>query len=175
MSLELPGRDQPRSFLDVVASLVATAGGLGYTPKAPGTVGALAGVGLFLGLGQDVKIGLGVGLTVTLIGIWAATREGQTKGEHDPSWIVIDEVAGQFVALWLPWSLTGAGAKLGREMDWTWIGWGFLFFRLADILKPPPVRQLERLPAGGGVMADDLMAGIYAGLALYVMGQWGLI
>ena len=151
---------------DVIARLVATSGGLGYAPVAPGTVGSLAGVALFWVVGRSASIGLITALILIVAGVWAATRMGQLAHEHDPQFVVIDEVAGQFVTLWLAWSLQPASAL------WTFVGIGFVLFRFFDIVKPAPVRQLERLKEGFGVMADDIMAGVYGGLVLFGLQRW---
>jgi len=160
---------------DSVAHLLATVCGLGYAPIAPGTVGSLAGVALFWWLGRPPVQGLGVALTVILTGIWAATRVERMTGERDPSRIVIDEVAGQFVTLWLAWNLKPPSAERFSTGGLIFVGIGFLLFRLFDIVKPPPTRRLEKLKGGLGVVADDVMAGVYAGLALHLIHQWALL
>lgn len=145
---------------DIVARWIATGGGLGYCPVAPGTVGSLAGVALFWAVGRSSMLGLLTAVSLSALGVWAATRMEQTVRQHDPPSVVIDEIAGQFVTLWLAWSVQPASAL------WAFLAIGFTLFRVFDILKPPPVGQLERLKAGFGVMADDLMAGLYGSIAL---------
>ena len=88
-------------------------------------------------------------------------------GRHDAGEVVIDEVAGQWIAL------------LVVPLDWRWYLAAFLLFRVFDILKPGPVRMAEKLPGGVGVMADDIVAGVFAGVCLLIIqwgigGQWGL-
>jgi phosphatidylglycerophosphatase A len=134
---------------------IATALGAGYAPKAPGTAGSAVGLLLWLAIPnilwlQVVSIGL-----VSIAGIWAGTLAEEHFGRRDPGQVVVDEVAGMMVTLLLN-PLTGAG----------WMLAAFLFFRAADIVKPFPVNRLERLPGGLGIMADDLLAGVYANLAL---------
>ncbi len=127
--------------------------GLGYFPYGPGTITSLATalVWLFLpGPALFWKL-FGVGL-VTLAGVFVSGRASTELGQQDPSCVVIDEVAGQMVALsFLPH--TGAGVLVG-----------FLLFRLFDIWKPWLIADLERLPGGFGIMADDLAAGLVAGI-----------
>ena len=138
-----------------LAVLLATAGGVGYAPIAPGTAGSAVGVAAFL-LTRHWPAGWQVAAValVTLIGIWAATAAAEYFGRHDPGPVVIDEVAGQ----WLTLLLTGVG-PLGAIV-------GFLIFRVLDVLKPWPARRLENLPSGLGIMADDLMVAVYGNLIL---------
>jgi len=97
------------------------------------------------------------------IGIPAATLEARGCGKKDPSHVVIDEVAGQL--------LTFMAVPIG----WKPLLAGFILFRVFDILKPPPVRQLERLPEGTGIVVDDLGAGVYALLVLQILLHSGVL
>lgn len=137
---------------------LATVAGLGRFPIAPGTAGSAAGLLLawsLWSLAGPLAVAGGA-LAVTVVGIWAADATARHYGEGDPSRVVIDEVAGQMVGLlWLPPSLPVLAA-------------GFLLFRLFDIMKPFPVRRLEKLPGGLGIVADDLAAGLYTVLLLHV-------
>lgn len=164
-----------RPFPDRLAHVLATAGGLGSVPVAPGTLGSLAGVGLFWVLRGSGASGLITALLLIAIGIWAATRDEQATGEHDPARVVVDEVAGQFLTFWLVWNAQPASVTECSAHELILLGGGFLLFRFFDIIKPIPVRQLERLKGGLGVMADDLMAGIYAGVALHLLDRWGML
>jgi phosphatidylglycerophosphatase A len=95
--------------------------------------------------------------------IWAAGETARQSGIEDPRFVVVDEVVGQWLAL--------AGA---RVFNWkSWLA-AFVLFRLFDIWKPFPVRQLESLPGGLGIVADDLMAGLYAALVLFIAGCFNL-
>ena len=164
-----------RTAGDYLALAIATCG-VGYFPIAPGTLGALVGVGLYLtiwsGLDQLLTsralanrlttlyvftplmaFMLLVILVVTLIGIWAASRTEKVQQKKDPSIVVIDEVAGQMIAL-----LSGPF----WIQTWWSILTAFILFRLFDIWKPYPVRRLESLESGLGIMADDVLAGVYA-------------
>ena len=132
---------------------IATAGGSGYAPMASGTVGSAVGLLLWGALSGLGPVGYGVALSfVALIGIWAADRAQGIFRRHDDGRITIDEVAGMLLSLfWLP-----ARPEV--------VVVAFLLFRLFDIWKPAPARAAERLPGGLGVMADDLVAGLYANL-----------
>jgi phosphatidylglycerophosphatase A len=149
------------------ARLIATWFGCGYSPIGPGTAGSLAALAIAWPLahyaGWQPLWFLFPVVALTGPGIWAAgvtARESQLK---DPQFVVVDEVLGQWLAL--------AGA---RTLNLTsWIA-AFVLFRLFDIWKPPPVRQLEALPGGTGIVADDLMAGIYAALVLFAAGCFNL-
>jgi len=167
-----------RSASDYVALAIATCG-VGYLPVAPGTLGSLVGAGLYLSISgwfygiveasaqrtdsnllyvftPQLTFMLLLTFATTMLGIWAATRTEKAIQRKDPSIVVIDEVAGQMIALlsgpfWLHtwWSILSA----------------FLLFRLFDIWKPYPIRRLEALESGLGIMADDVLAGVYALIA----------
>ena len=169
-----------RGALDYLALGVATCG-VGYLPLAPGTWGSALGVGLYLSLRaaservfvtatargwsapvlESVRTTalLWLVLLITGAGVWAATRAERLLGRKDPGAVVVDEVAGQLIAfLFVPFD---AGA-------WAIVA-GFVAFRLFDIWKPYPVRRLEALPSGLGIMADDVLAGIYAALLMSLL------
>jgi len=147
-----------------LAPLIATCCGLGYAPWAPGTLGSLAALPLAWGLGAAFGVtGLLVGISlIVAAGWWAASQMERRTGIKDGGPIVIDEVAGQCLAL----------AATPREI-WGYV-LGFVLFRFFDIVKPWPINWADRRIAGGlGVMADDLMAG--AGAALLLAGaRWFL-
>jgi phosphatidylglycerophosphatase A len=102
-------------------------------------------------------------IVVTIIGIPAATRMARASGLKDPQLVVIDEVAGQLVAL------------IAVPLAWKTSLAGLILFRVLDILKPPPVRQLERLPEGFGIVVDDLAAGLYALMCMHLLLRLGLL
>jgi phosphatidylglycerophosphatase A len=142
--------------------LVATGLGLGRAPIAPGTVGSLAGlvfVALLWRLGGSWTVAAGA-VFVAAMGMWAAGAAEAHFGRRDPGAVVIDEIAGQMVAL------------LFLAPTPTALVVGFVLFRLFDIWKPFPVRRAERLPGGSGIMVDDLLAGIYANVLQQTL-RWG--
>ena len=170
-------KPQKRTSLDYF-SLGVTTFGVGYLPLAPGTWGSMVGVLIYLaaawfeatvGLSLLEKgwnlvqidawshaINLVLFLLFCLLGIWAANRATKLFKNKDPQQAVVDEVIGQlivflFVPFGLPWGFTLAG---------------FLLFRLFDIWKPYPIDSLQNLPAGIGVCADDILAGVYGGVCL---------
>lgn len=152
----------------VFATWLATWFGCGYAPNAPGTAGSIAAlvIAWFLHHFADLT-GTGFGfLALLLLGpaIWAADVAERASGIKDPGFIVVDEVVGQWV------TLVGAIA-----LNWkVWLA-AFVLFRLLDTWKPAPVRQLERLPGGLGIVADDAMAGVYGALVLFAAGWFNSI
>jgi phosphatidylglycerophosphatase A len=147
--------------------LLATWFGCGYAPKGPGTAGSLAAIAIAWALHEYAGVGpvgfaiLAAGLT--LPAIWAADVTARETGLKDPQIVVIDEVVGQWLAL------AGAGAG-AAQLNWKTFLAAFVLFRAFDIWKPPPVRQLEKLPGGTGIVLDDVMAGLYAALVLWAAG-----
>jgi phosphatidylglycerophosphatase A len=139
-----------RRIASKAAWAIATWFGCGLVPKAPGTMGSLGAIPLYLLLAREGRIGVGVGaVAVTGIGIWAASVVAREVGKKDPQIVVIDEVAGMLVTM-LP----------AREIAWPSIVAGFLLFRLFDVIKPWPVRRLEALHGGWGIVLDDIGAGL---------------
>jgi phosphatidylglycerophosphatase A len=143
-------RSHPRTATERLALLIATVGGVGYAPIAPGTV-ASALTALVLGLLSPSLTALLVFVAaVVLVGTWAAQEAEGSLGGKDPGAIVIDEVAGMALSvLVLPLTPTVLVA-------------GFVLFRVFDVVKPYPANALQQLPGGIGVMIDDLVAGVYA-------------
>jgi len=138
-----------------MAMAVATVGGLGYAPIAPGTFGSAAGLLLWWIVPPTWTVVQLVLIVLTMLaGAWAATAAEAYLHTTDPGPVVIDEVMGMIVTLFLV-PVSWRGALLG-----------FLLFRLFDIVKPFPARRLERLPGGVGIMADDFAAAVYANVAL---------
>jgi phosphatidylglycerophosphatase A len=171
-----------RTAGDYVALALATCG-VGLIPVAPGTWGSAVGVALYLGLGRAAQKAFDYGVTrgldlspqsfplvlttvlliaifiVSFVGTWAATRAEKLLGKKDPGAVVVDEVAGQLITfLFVPW-LSGV---------WVVVA-GFLAFRVFDIWKPYPIRRLEGLGGGLGIMADDMLAGFYAAAAVSLL------
>jgi phosphatidylglycerophosphatase A len=140
------------------AWLIATFFGSGLLKPGPGTYGSIAALLLWFGtihafhpspMAQAIGTAIAA-IAATLIGIPAATIVARESGREDPGHVVIDEVAGQLIAL------------IAIPADWRHAALSLLLFRAFDILKPPPIRQLERLPAGTGIMLDDVAAGLLA-------------
>ncbi|MFH1177149.1 MAG: phosphatidylglycerophosphatase A [Acidobacteriota bacterium] len=147
-----------------LARLLATVGTLGERLPAPGTtVGSPVGLALFLAVagGSPARLAWAwAGLAVLApLSVWACGGEAARRGEEDPGAVVLDEVAGQWLAL-------AVLATCGGTLTASSLALSFLLFRLFDILKPWPIRALERLPGGAGIVADDLAAGAAAGLVV---------
>jgi phosphatidylglycerophosphatase A len=148
-----------RSILDRIALFIATAGGAGYSPVAPGTAGS-AVTALLLWLVPFTRSGLVLFLLVVVVaGTWAAHRAESLLGGKDPGPIVIDEVAGMTLSV-LVFPLTVPVLIAG-----------FFLFRVFDVVKPPPAYGSQKLGGGVGVMIDDLIAGAYA-LAVLAAARW---
>lgn len=151
--------------------LLATLFGIGRLRPAPGTWGSAAAVaaGLFI----DHTFGFPALVVATLavipLGFWAVSRATAGQPDKDPSEIVIDEVAGQWLALLFPAAAFWSRGMEGWWLD-AWPGWvaAFLFFRLFDIWKPGPAGRADRRGDAAGTMEDDLWAGLFAGLATLV-------
>lgn len=151
------------------ASRIATVFGIGYLKPGPGTWGSLAAVLMWAVLGGQLPPGAracvcaGAALAVILIGIPAATAVSRACRGKDPQFVVIDEVAGQLITL------------IAAPIAWKSFIAGFILFRVFDILKPPPVRQLERLPEGAGIVLDDVGAGIYGVAVMHLLLHFHLL
>ncbi|HYU23303.1 MAG TPA: phosphatidylglycerophosphatase A [Candidatus Dormibacteraeota bacterium] len=204
-----------------LALAIATAFGVGYIPKVPGTFGSLVGIAvailthpvsliviiglIFLhgsGLGIDVPMFRGHSapalllipslvalVTVGLLGVWSSSSTATYAGLKDPQHVVIDEVSGMHLTLVL--AIMPVGLPTGllpadeatvfglysafSLLNWKYLLLGFILFRVFDIWKPWPIRRLEKLPGGWGIMADDWMAGIYAAILLRVALHFGLL
>jgi phosphatidylglycerophosphatase A len=138
------------------AMLVGTFFGIGRLRPGPGTWASAVTVLLWAAVAHALAptvrtpIAFALAVLVTLLGIPAATRIARGSAAKDPQFVVIDEVAGQLVAL------------IAVPLAWKSFVASFILFRAFDILKPPPVRQLEALPEGTGIVLDDVAAGLYA-------------
>jgi phosphatidylglycerophosphatase A len=147
------------------AWLFATWFGCGHFPKGPGTAGSLGALLIALPL---VYAGLPpwgfllLSLALLYPGIAASSSVAIRSGLKDPQIVVIDEVLGQWITL--------AGASV---LNWKSFLLAFVLFRLFDILKPPPIRRLERIPGGAGIVLDDVLAGVYGAIVLAVAGRFG--
>jgi len=153
--------------MSALARVLGTWFFLGYVPKGPGTAGSLGALAIAWVLHEYAGISASwlavLGVLLIAPAIWAAGRMAKDTGSKDPQVVVIDEVVGQWIAF--------AGASTLNAKSWIA---AFALFRLFDIWKPPPVRQLERIPGGTGIVLDDAMAGIYAALVLFTAGWFNL-
>ena len=168
-------RSQTEALPEVVspaprwATLVATFFGAGRMKPGPGTWGSLAAVVLWWLIASNIPPGMRlpvIGLLIVLsvaVGIPAATLEARGCGRKDPSQVVIDEVAGQLVTL------------IAAPIGWKALLAGFILFRAFDIVKPPPIRRLERLPGGTGIVVDDLGAGVYGLIVMQLLLHFGVL
>jgi len=160
-------RPHPRGPL--WATLIATFFGAGRLHPGPGTWGSASAVLLWAALAHAIypthraPAVIALAILVTLIGIPAATQVARASATKDPQFVVIDEVAGQLIAL------------VGAPLTWKSFLAGFILFRAFDIVKPPPVRQLERLPEGTGIVLDDVAAGLYALAVMQLLLRSGLL
>ncbi len=158
-----------RTASPIWATLTATFFGVGRLHPGPGTWGSAATVLLWAALAHTLNPALRLpvvvvlAFVVTLIGIPAATRVARASAVKDPQFVVIDEVAGQLIAL------------IAVPLAWKTFLAGFILFRVFDILKPPPVRQLEQLPEGAGIVLDDVAAGLYALGVMQLLLHSGLL
>ncbi|MGI8786924.1 MAG: phosphatidylglycerophosphatase A family protein [Pyrinomonadaceae bacterium] len=176
---------EKKTALDYFSLAIATCG-VGYLPLAPGTWGSLVGVGIYLFIQLiETKTGIyflhrgwsaeqiaawiyaknSIGLLLfCFLGIWAASRAARIFQKKDPQKIVVDEVLGQLIVF----------AFAPFTFSWKFVSAGFVLFRLFDIWKPYPIRSLENLPAGIGVCADDILAGVYGGICLALIYAFSL-
>ena len=149
--------------------LIATFFGIGRLRPGPGTWGSAVTVILWAVFSSilpplfRLPAVIGLALLVTAIGIPAATRVSRISGAKDPQFVVIDEVAGQLVSL------------IAVPLAWKTFLSAFILFRIFDIIKPPPVHQLEALPEGAGIVLDDVAAGLYALLVMHLLLHFGLL
>jgi phosphatidylglycerophosphatase A len=154
---------QPRGPLWAV--LTSTFFGIGRMRPGPGTWGSAATVLIWAAIAYNLPLTLrtpfaiGLAIAVILIGIPAATQTARATGSEDPQFVVIDEVAGQLITL------------IAVPLSWETFLAGLVLFRIFDILKPPPARQLERLPEGTGIVLDD----VYAFLVIHILLHFHLL
>ena len=150
--------------MSALARLIATWFYCGYFPKGPGTAGSIGALLVAWPLAIWTNYSPWTFVILSVVGllpaIWAADRMAKDTGSKDPQVVVVDEVIGQWIAL----------AACPSLEDWQcWLA-AFILFRLFDITKPPPVRALERIPGGAGIVLDDVGAGLYAALVLLAVG-----
>jgi len=153
---EYPSIPLSRRLLDQAATFISTGGYSGYARIVPGTVGSLVGLLLYLpAIPSPIGARIAATVAVFFLGVFASSRVAAIWRIKDPHPIVIDEIVGMWISLMFvpPTVLNVVSA--------------FVLFRLFDIVKPFPARQAEELPGGWGIMVDDVIAGIYAGLLLF--------
>lgn len=163
-STDLPPNPDART--PVLHLAIATVGGIGYVPIAPGTFGSAAGLLVWWLLGPSFVVQAVAVVLIFAAGVWSAGFCERHFCRTDPGHVVIDEVVGMLVTLLL------------NPVGWLGAWAGFFLFRVADVIKPYPANRLEQLHGGLGVMADDVMAAVYANLALraclYAFGHLGI-
>jgi phosphatidylglycerophosphatase A len=173
-----------RARASLGAILIATAGCVGYAPIAPGTCGAIVGVLIYLVLvGHRTLFSTAIAyrhgipfaeplfvtvafitFSISIFGAWAAHEVSREFGQRNPQFVVIDEVSGQLLTYLIALSTA----------NWRYLLLGFVLFRIFDTWKPFPIRRAELLPGGWGIMADDWVAGVYAGICLWTARAAGL-
>jgi phosphatidylglycerophosphatase A len=147
---------------------IGTFFGMGKLKPGSGTWASLATVLLWrafapFAAGHQVEVAIAAAALVAVVGIPASTRVARESGIKDPGFVVIDEVAGQLIAL------------IGAPLNWKTLLAGLILFRVFDIVKPPPLRRLEDVPEGAGIMLDDVGAGLYALAVLQALRHFGLL
>jgi phosphatidylglycerophosphatase A len=155
------GRSEARA--PVWASLVATLFGIGRLGPGPGTWASAITVLLWAAVAHalpptaTIVLAIALATVIISVGIFSSSLVARASGSKDPQTVVIDEMAGQLIAL------------IAVPVTWKTFLAGFILFRAFDIIKPPPVRQLERLPEGTGIVLDDVAAGIYALIVMQIL------
>ncbi|MBF0571287.1 MAG: phosphatidylglycerophosphatase A [Candidatus Omnitrophica bacterium] len=141
---------------DFLSKIIATVGGIGYLPLAPGTWATAAGVAIAYFLGDNLPVFSILLLVLLILGIMASGVVEKLLGQRDPGIVVIDEVVGVMIALW------------GLPLIWSVMICGFFLFRAFDMFKIYPVNKLEAQSGGWGIMLDDCMAGVYTNIILRI-------
>ena len=140
-----------------LCTMIASVFYIGYLPIAPGTLGSLAALALYYFICNNTIIMSAVILIAIILGFMTAGKVEKLFGEKDPGEIIIDEFAGMLISLY----------RMPPTMGY--VVTGFLLFRFFDIVKPRPIRNLEKLKGSLGIMSDDLVAGVYTNMALQVV------
>jgi phosphatidylglycerophosphatase A len=153
----------PKQILTDPVLFLAFGFGSGLARKAPGTFGTVAAIPLYCMFAQTELLLYSIlTLLVTGVGVWLCGVAADKLGEHDFGGIVWDEIAGYLITLWLV------------PFSWAAVFWGFVLFRIFDIAKPWPIRWIDRHVHGGlGIMLDDVLAGVFAGVLLWLMAGQG--
>jgi len=161
--------NEKTSLAPLWARITATFFGTGYLRPAPGSWGSAATILLWWLIARNISTAQlpyvcgGLALFAIAVGIPAATLVARASGKEDPQFVVIDETAGQLITL------------ITAPLTWKCLLAGFILFRAFDIVKPPPIRMLERLPEGTGIVIDDVGAGLYALAVMQVLLHFGVL
>ena len=147
-------------MINRIAHWIATCGPVGYLKFAPGTFGSLIGLVLVLIASGHIALFVVLLFVSVFLGIWSSGITSRDLSNHDPSQVVIDEVCGVIISF------------LAIPIGFWTILVGFIGFRFFDIVKPPPIRWLERFPGGFGIVLDDLLAGIYTNVILQILVRY---
>jgi phosphatidylglycerophosphatase A len=167
--LEPKASSRVRTRAPLWAWLVGTFFGVGLGRPAPGTYGSAATILLWWAMSSwiapswQIPVIVGSAVVAIAIGIPAASRVARATGLKDPQLVVIDEVAGQLITL------------IAAPVYWKTVFAGFILFRVFDTLKPPPLRQLERVPEGTGIVVDDVGAGLMALAVMQILLHFGVL
>jgi phosphatidylglycerophosphatase A len=149
---------------DRLALLIGTGFGSGFLRPAPGTWGSVVGFAYFYALTKCAPVAaVSITAAVIILAVWSSEESARLLAKKDPGEVVIDEIAAIPLAAW-PLALA--------PVTWWWWLLTFILWRIADIVKPPPARQFERLPGGWGIVTDDLMSALYVGVVVWGALRW---
>lgn len=154
--------------MPIFHNIIATGFGAGYFPYAPGTMGAILAMAIYIGLSFTLSYSslfivlLALIVVFTVLGVWSGTVSEKYWGE-DPSRVVVDEMVGQWIVM----------TAIPQSLGWKYILASLILFRFFDIVKPLGVRKMEQLGGGLGIMADDILAGIYGAMVLFTACYFG--
>lgn len=153
------------SFSEKVALFLASSFYLGKFPIAPGTVGTLGAIPFFyLYWDKGLLVQFSITMSVILVGIWASHTVSQKFEDKDPSFVTVDEIAGYMITMF---GINPQDYQINQLI--TYFILGFIIFRIVDILKPPPIKLVEKYPMGVGIVLDDVLAGVYSWAVLHLL------
>lgn len=154
--------------MPIFHNIIATGFGAGYFPYGPGTMGAILAMAIYIGLSFTLSYSslfivlLALIVVFTVLGVWSGTVSEKYWGE-DPSRVVVDEMVGQWIVM----------TAIPQSLGWKYMLASLILFRFFDIVKPLGVRKMEQLGGGLGIMADDILAGIYGAIVLFTACYFG--
>lgn len=154
--------------MPIFHNIIATGFGAGYFPYGPGTMGAILAMAIYIGLSFTLSYSslfivlLALIVVFTVLGVWSGTVSEKYWGE-DPSRVVVDEMVGQWIVM----------TAIPQSLGWKYMLASLILFRFFDIVKPLGVRKMEQLGGGLGIMADDILAGIYGAMVLFTACYFG--